>query len=330
MVAPSVLQPKVTVIVFAYNQEQYIAQAIESILMQQTDFVYEINILEDCSTDRTRAIVLDFQRRYPDKIRVDLPVQNQNNNKAFATAVCMAQSQYIALLDGDDYWTSPHKLQKQVDFLDRHPESVTCFHAVQVFYEDGSRPARISKSQKPALTIEDILEGLIIQTGSTMFRRSAVQNFPEWYQTAGIGDWELHIFLAQHGNAAYLDTVMSAYRKHRGGIYTSASRISVLKARVAMYEQIDAYLDFRYHKLIRSLIGRNYYELAEEYGKVGDQAEAKKYLARSLSIAPLNRRLPYRNLLYTAFRLHAPGLYNLLLNTLADKSRLQIDRATKE
>ena len=314
-----VLQPKVTVIVFAYNQEQYIAQAINSILMQQTDFAYRINILEDCSTDRTRAIVLDFQRQYPDQIWVDLPAQNQNNNKAFATAVSTAQSQYIALLDGDDYWTSPHKLQRQVDFLDHHPEIVTCFHAVKVFYEDGSRPDRISKSQKPVLTIADILEGLNIQTGSTIFPRDAVQHFPAWYQNAGIGDWELHIFLAQHGQVAYLDEVMSAYRKHRGGIYTSASRISVLKSRVAMYNQIDAHLDFRYHTLIRSLVGRIHYELAEEYATIGDQVAAKKHLTRSLLIAPLNRRLPYRNLIHTALRLHTPGMYNLLLKVFADK-----------
>ena len=132
---------KVSVSVTAYNHEKYIAQAIDSILMQEVDFEYEIIIGEDYSADNTRNIVIDFQRRYPDKIKLILPQENlgYGGNKIFDQTLQVSRGEYVALLDGDDYWTSPHKLRKQVDFLDSHPECSMCFHNAQVFYEDGSR-----------------------------------------------------------------------------------------------------------------------------------------------------------------------------------------------
>jgi len=108
---------EVSVLVTTYNHERYIAQALDSVLMQETDFDYEIVILEDCSTDATREIILAYQKRHPDKIRLRLAAQNQCSNKPFAEEFQASSSPYIAMLDGDDYWTSPEKLQKQVEFL---------------------------------------------------------------------------------------------------------------------------------------------------------------------------------------------------------------------
>src|SRR5947199_10855768 len=111
---------KVTVLVTTYNHEQYIAQALDSVLMQETNCDYEIIIAEDCSTDRTRSIVLDFQRRNPDKIRLVLPSKNLgcHGNRVFSQAFELGQAQYVAVLDGDDYCTSPTTLQQQGDFMD--------------------------------------------------------------------------------------------------------------------------------------------------------------------------------------------------------------------
>ncbi len=122
---------KVSVLVVTYNHENYIVQAIDSILAQEVNFDYEILIIEDCSTDRTRSIVLDLQAKYPERIRLSLAEQNECSNKRFATEFLASPAEYVATLDGDDYWTSPHKLQKQVDFLDAHPECAICFHNTQ-------------------------------------------------------------------------------------------------------------------------------------------------------------------------------------------------------
>ena len=107
--------------------------------MQEADFSYEVVIGEDCSTDRTRPIVMEYARAYPGKIRLVVGSERVGAPRNFARTLEACQGQYIALLDGDDYWTSPDKLRKQVEFLDRRPECAICFHDVLVVYEDGSR-----------------------------------------------------------------------------------------------------------------------------------------------------------------------------------------------
>src|SRR5436190_4362149 len=130
---------KVSVLVTTYNHEKYIAQSLDSVLMQETNFDFEIVIFEDCSTDATRGIVIAYQKRYPGKIRLRLPDRNQCSNKPFAEEFEAAPSPFIAIMDGDDYWTSPRKLQKQVEFLDAHPECALCFHNALRIYEDEDR-----------------------------------------------------------------------------------------------------------------------------------------------------------------------------------------------
>jgi len=113
-----------------YNHETYIREAIDSVLMQQVNFPYEIVIGEDHSTDATRTIVRDYQRRHPDKIRLRLSRENLYSRKLDpGTAThCACRGKYIALLEGDDYWTDPLKLQKQVDFMEAHTTCTYCGH----------------------------------------------------------------------------------------------------------------------------------------------------------------------------------------------------------
>ena len=129
---------KVSVHMITYNHERFIAQAIEGVLMQQTDFAVELVIGEDCSTDGTRAIVRRYGERYPERIRLLLQERNLGARANALATLNACRGQYIALCEGDDYWTDPTKLQKQVDFLESHPECSLCFHRVLVVYEDGS------------------------------------------------------------------------------------------------------------------------------------------------------------------------------------------------
>src|SRR5438270_5726818 len=136
---------KVSVLITAYNHEQYVAEAINSALMQAVDFDYEVVISEDHSTDRTREIILAIQRDFPDRVHLLSPPRDDSERDrahgvggktGFVQALKACRGQYIALLDDDDYWTDVHKLQKQVDFLDSHPEFAISFHNVTVIYED--------------------------------------------------------------------------------------------------------------------------------------------------------------------------------------------------
>src|SRR5262245_24288404 len=129
---------KVSVAMITYNHGNFIAQAVESILMQVVNFDYEIIIGEDCSTDETRNVVIEYRNRFPHRIKMLLHDKNVGLMQNFIQTIEACRGQYVALCEGDDYWTSPYKLQKQVDFLESHPEYAICFHNVTVICEDGS------------------------------------------------------------------------------------------------------------------------------------------------------------------------------------------------
>jgi glycosyltransferase involved in cell wall biosynthesis len=281
---------KVSIAVTTYNHEKYIAQAIDSILMQKVNFDYEIIIGEDYSADNTRNIVIDFQKRYPDKIKLILPPKNLGfgGNKIFLQILQECKGAYIAFLDGDDYWTSLHKLQKQVDLLDSHPEYVVCFHNAKVFYEDESREFWNLNpiNQKEVLTIEDLLGGNVIAISSSMVRRNLLGEFPDWFVTALSGDWVLFILYARHGDIEYINEVMSVYRVHNQGYMSRFNRIQQLQGIVELYPKINELLKFHYDTIIKSMTTRRYYELSLEYEKHGDMDKASFYLAKCIDEHP--------------------------------------------
>ena len=119
---------KVSVCMITYNHEAFLAEALESILAQRTTFEIEVIVGEDCSTDNTRAVLLHYQRLHPHLIKPILQPHNVGYHRNFADVLRRASGEYIALLEGDDYWTSPEKLQRQSDLLDAHPEFSMCFH----------------------------------------------------------------------------------------------------------------------------------------------------------------------------------------------------------
>jgi len=282
---------KVSVLVMTYNHEKFIAQALESVAMQETDFEYEILISEDCSTDRTRQIVLDFQRAHPEQVRLLLSEQNIHSNEIVVRGIRAARGQYIAMLDGDDYWTSARKLQKQVDFLDRHPECALCFHNARIFHEADNRAGRewTPPGQKEFSTLEDIWMGNFVATCSTMFRRGLIGEIPEWYNDFfPITDWPLHILNAEHGNIGYIDEVMGVYRYHPGGLYSPFSETKKQQETLKFYRTMNKNLNYRYNKIVNIAISKYFFEWAEEYKARGDLAQMKYCLKFCLSGNPFN------------------------------------------
>ena len=310
---------KVSVLIITYNQEEVVAQAVNSALMQEVNFPYEIVIGEDVSTDRTREIVLEFQKQHPDKIRVMLrdPATSERDRARglggktnFVQGLQDCRGEYVALLDGDDYWTSPHKLQKQVDFLDTHPECALCFHDVLMIFDDGKTEPRnfSSPHRKPISTVEDLLSENFIPTCSVLYRRRPQDEFPEWLLTTPTGDWGLHIINARHGKIGYLNEVMGVYRIHRGGNWSLTKRTRQIAAAIRMLDQFNEYLEHQFEKAIRRAKGRLYYQLADEFYAGGHLGYARSFLKRSL----LYRHFKQRGLPNLLLRLHAPTLYKLL------------------
>jgi len=132
-----VRDPLVSVIMVTYNHERYLAEAIEGVVRQEASFPIELLIGEDCSTDGTREIALTYQRRFPEMIRVITSAQNVGMHRNGARLMAADRGKYVAFCEGDDFWTSPHKLQWQVEILDAHQDLSGCFHRVVSVNENG-------------------------------------------------------------------------------------------------------------------------------------------------------------------------------------------------
>jgi len=249
---------KVSVCVPTFQHEAYIAQTLDGALAQQTDFAYEIVIGDDGSTDRAPEIIQSYATKYPDKIRAYLHPENLGpqeprefagrNNVLHLLKAC--RGEYVALCEGDDYWTDPQKLQKQVDFLDAHPDLAICHHNLRVTYEDGS-PEHLfnSADQKAISTIDDLLaDRWFIATASLLYRNYFLtEDFAPWHAQAAAGDWALVLQLAARGDIGYLPDVMGVYRKHRGGLSNvhAPTNAWFVQNRREMFANVRAWLESR-------------------------------------------------------------------------------------
>jgi glycosyltransferase involved in cell wall biosynthesis len=311
---------KISVLMTTYNQEEYISQALDSILMQEVDFDYEIVIGEDASTDRTQEIVLDYHDRYPDKVHVFLRdgveaerdrARGIGGKTNFLRTWEACRGQYIALLDGDDYWTSPHKLQKQVDFFDEHPEySISC-HRVVIEREDASREPEFfpMDPQKQTATLEDFLTQNFIVACSVVLRRDLVDEFPRWFRETAIGDWSLYVLHAQRGKIGYMNDAMSAYRIKADGFWSGKTQEQQTLALVRFYERVNKHLQLRYNKVIGPKIFAGWNDLISLALRSGDFKKARDYGVAYLKVRPFQSHLFAKFKLF--LRLYAPSIHKL-------------------
>ena len=226
------VEPLVSVYMITYNHEKFIAQALDGILMQEVDFPYEIVIGEDKSTDRTRAVVCEYQRRHPDKIRLHLSRENLFRQKlAGLGPLAACRGKYIAMCEGDDYWTDPQKLQKQVAVLEAEPELSACFTNAAVENENGDAQPSVwlgagapfsfgLKPDKSLLSQADMIRRHSIPTCTLVMRAVHVRDLPAWTQRVPTGDWALAMVLTEHGPVRFLDELTAVYRRHSQGIWT--------------------------------------------------------------------------------------------------------------
>jgi glycosyltransferase involved in cell wall biosynthesis len=242
----------VSVVLLTYNHERYLARALDSILMQRTNFAFEVLISEDCSTDRTREIVLSYRERHPSRIRLFLSEKNLNTNRVTTRALEAACGDYIALIDGDDYWISRDKLQRQVDFLEAHRECCLCFHDIIVV--DETDTVLLERNAPPELPqfsgMQDIIRHNFIPGCSSMLRRAAIAPLPDWFELAEYGDWPLYILAARSGTIGFIADVLGAYRQHRNGYWTSQSTRERLTGCLRFLKLLENSLDRKYKPLI--------------------------------------------------------------------------------
>lgn len=302
----------VSVAMITYNHERYIAQAIEGVLMQQTSFTYELVIGEDCSTDGTRRIVEDYALRFPDRVR---PLLRDHNLGMLVNSVqtkLACRGAYIALCEGDDYWTDPRKLQKQVDFLVSHPGHVICFHPVEQFVQATGETGPRHESRRlnrPIYSLGDLARANFIPTQSVMYRNGIVTHYPAWYYEAPCGDWPLFVLLAEYGTIGFVDEVMAVYRVHSGGVFGGAARVAQLEMWINTLELLRTYLGPRYRRQIQAGISDCLLGWAVEYADRGEIVRAKEHLLRSIAGCPLNRDMRIIDKLALLIRLYARPVY---------------------
>lgn len=213
----------VVVEMITYNHGSYIAQAIESVLIQKTSFKFKLLICEDFSTDGTREICIDYKNRFPHLIDLHLNVQNIGvtlNSRKLHRESSKCNSKYIALCDGDDFWTDPLKLQKQVDYLESHTEIAGCFHdVITVDKQTNLLESNYYISPKEIFNQLDCLTyGGAYATCSLVCRAMVFNNMPEWFLKSP-SDYTIDLLITEFGDIAYLPQNMGAYRIHTGGTW---------------------------------------------------------------------------------------------------------------
>lgn len=236
--------PLVSVIMYAFNHEKFIAEAIEGVVMQEADFEYELIIGEDCSQDRTREICFEYQRRYPDRIRVLWSATNLHHIKGNSRRCrARARGKYIAYHDGDDYWTDPKKLQKQVEYMEGHPGGAGCFHERVKCDEEGrimegsELPEEIRCMQTWQSLMDVHRRTYTPPTCTAMWRKEVLVDRPEWMNKVKSGGDFMTAFWAAyaHGTVDWVEGVKpSVYRIHAGGVFRGLT-----KPRQIMLEHMD-------------------------------------------------------------------------------------------
>jgi glycosyltransferase involved in cell wall biosynthesis len=256
-------KPLVSVSLVAFNAQAFIREAIESCLMQEVDFDYEIIIHDDASTDQTPIIIKEYADRFPDKIAPILQIENQfSQGKEINAQIIIprAKGKYIAFLEADDYWIDPLKLQKVIDYLESQPDTAMCFTATKHIFPHNPDKIRFKRYRKhdAICTIEDIIlmGGRLVDMGSAVVRRSVFENMPEWYFYKQIWDITIPLLSYTHGHVKYLDTVTSVYRYSVPGSWTqknighSDRRRSNLEKSVKMYDAFDQDTNHQYQSII--------------------------------------------------------------------------------
>lgn len=252
----------VTIRCITYNHKPYIRQCLEGFVMQNTNFRFEAIVHDDASTDGTAAIIREYAEKYPDIIKPIYETENQYSKHDGSLDRIMdahMHGKYIALCEGDDYWTDPLKLQKQVDFLENHPGYSMCFHNAVKYYENYNRIELFNHLDKNCdLTIHDAVHKWLVPTASMLLRRSVCINYPTWVRKIYSGDYTLILLAAMEGKIFYIHQIMSVYRINFEGMSASArmqgKNIFMLQQKIYLLESFKDHVEREFCIEVESML----------------------------------------------------------------------------
>lgn len=261
--------PVVSICCIAYNHEKYIEYSIDSFLMQETNFPFEIIISDDCSSDDTCKILDKYNKLYPRIIKIIKGNFNIGMSKNFERAFENTKGKYIAICEGDDYWIDPLKIKLQKEFLDKNQDFSYCSHAVNIINSTVN-----SFTYSPYFyqtnnihNFKSVLMNHFIPTLSLFFRKeSLVIPFPHFFYQVRSLDIAIELTLSSNGNCYYDFNKMGVYRHHDNGITKNKIDISKrLEFDCILYEGLKDFLADDYNKLLDQKLARVKYAYAREY-----------------------------------------------------------------
>lgn len=285
-------KPKVSICCITYNQESYVEEMLRSMLMQETNFPYEILIHDDASLDQTKKIIQRYAKEYPKLIK---PIYQEKNQYSQGKRVNFifnfprAKGTYIAICEGDDYWNKKYKLQKQVDILEASPEYYMCIHATGVLNVSNNvienNKIRLNKEDK-SYSAEDVIlfGGQFGHTSSFLFRKEIIIDMPKWFLDSPTGDTALRLLSVAYGPIFYLDEEMSIYRQGVKESWTQKIKsdeqnfYNHWNCSIKMLNDYDEYTEYKYSKVIKKRISKIAYGILLNIKQI-KKNEYKRFLA---------------------------------------------------
>ena len=261
----------VTVVCITYEHEEYIRDALDSFLMQKTDFEYQILVGEDKGPDNTADIVKEYAEKYPDKIVAFLRDENMGAQRNLIDLCEKAKSPYIALCEGDDYWIDEYKLQKQYDYMESHPDMRICFARAEIsapedwflrsYFKENKENKLIYPECDPLcpktkeneiseFTNANFINMFMAHTSTIFYRYDYDIEIPDWYYEGIVGDISLFLMQLGDGTCAMLPDIVSVYRRSDVGVYMSENMdehflktrldwVRLMKGMISFYEDND-------------------------------------------------------------------------------------------
>lgn len=294
----------VSVVVATYNHAPFVMQALRSVADQQTERSFEIIISEDDSTDGTRALVTAFAACEP-RARLLLSPRNLRSNEVIARGIRSARGRYLCLLDGDDYWTSPTKLDRQAAWLDADQTLTACFHNAWVDRGDGRLEEMWTPPGQAARVARDeIWSGNPYATCAGMMRVSALRDLDSWYDDLfPITDWPLYILCSEHGDLAFDAEPVGVYRLHEGSEFSSLPTRTRFEMTSNFYRRMDEALSDRSHDRAKEGATTYFFDWAEVFADRGDRAMGRYCLRLCLRSGGVGSSVGRRKFARCAWRL---------------------------
>ena len=277
-----------------YNHECFLEDALKGFVMQKTSFPFIIIVIDDCSTDRTAEVLRKYEILYPELIKAFYLFENHYSQKKTKRPYLDPydnRSKYIALCEGDDYWTDPLKLQKQIDYMEAHPDCTLTVHSANWRTGDSIYPEGCTDVVSKDYSVEELIRcgGLHFATASFVFRTELNKDWPEWRRKANVGDFPLQILAGLHGNVHYLPDKMCVYRYRSEGSWSTnilkrEKYIAFQKNKIEWMTLLDEATGHKYQRAIYDQLAQHFISLYllkeisfKEYAIATNRSGSRRY-----------------------------------------------------